>query len=95
MLFKTEIEIKVRDFVVNIPKIIEANNIKEANLLIFKWQCSYLGIFEDDVNASFIDKKCCFGESDSINWTDPVEITKDKWLNEIFSRSLIKRTDFN
>lgn len=95
MYYKSEVQFKIGSHCINTSKILEANDAKEANHLMLLWGCHYLGISEDDGNACEDDREIFFDSSNSIEWTTPVEMTVWKWQDEMFSRSLIKRTNFD
>ena len=95
MYYKSEVQFKIGCHCVNIPKIVEANDVEEAKKLMVKWACHYVGIAEDDGSVCAEDREVLVGNSDEMSWTTPVEITVWKWQDEMFDRALIKRTNFD
>jgi hypothetical protein len=95
MYYKSEVQFKVGCQCFNIPKIVEAQNAQEADKLMMKWACRHLGIAEDDDSICAADRDILVGSSDEVEWTKPVEITVWKWQDEMFDRSLVKRTNFD
>jgi hypothetical protein len=95
MFFKSEATMKIGCNCLNIPKIVEADNSKQADQLMLKWACHYLGVAVDDGSVCAEDREILVGNSDLLQWTKPDEIPLWKWQDEMLNRSLVKRTHFD